>query len=138
MTCQAALVDAPIDVESLLRAVKSPRAGAVALFLGEVRDHHEGRAVRHLVYEAYRPMAVGMLQAVAAEAGARWPVEGVAVCHRLGRMEIGDTSVAVVVSAAHRAEAFAACRHVIDRIKQDAPIWKKEFFAGGEAWVGAP
>ncbi len=125
----------PIRAEELVAAVASPRAGAVATFDGRVRNHAEGRQVRSLHYEAYEPMALREMEAICREAGRRWPLEGVAVVHRLGTLGIGESSVFVAVSSAHRADAFEACRFIIDRIKQTVPIWKKEFWDEGSGWV---
>jgi len=130
------ITDRPISVDRLLGQVADPRAGAVALFLGVVRDNARGRRVRHLVYEAYEALARRELDRVAAEIRARWPVTRVAIVHRTGLLEVGETSVAIAVSAPHRAEAFAAARFAIDTLKQTVPIWKKEVWEGGEAWVG--
>ncbi|NUQ00582.1 MAG: molybdenum cofactor biosynthesis protein MoaE [Armatimonadetes bacterium] len=126
-----------LDVRRLEALVADPAAGAVVTFLGQVRNHHQGRAVDHLAYEAFEPMAIACLEQIAAEAKQRWPLREVAIAHRLGRLEIGETAVAICVSSAHRGEAFEACRHIMDRIKQDVPIWKHEHWADGTAeWVG--
>ncbi len=130
------LTDGPISVDRLLRHVADPRAGAVVLFLGVVRDNARGRRVRHLTYEAYEVMARRECEKIAAAIQARWPVIRVAIVHRTGRLEIGMASVAIAVSAPHRAEAFEAGRFAIDTLKQTVPIWKKEVWEGGEAWVG--
>jgi molybdopterin synthase catalytic subunit len=103
-----------------------------------VRDHNQGRAVLHLEYEAYEEMALTELGSIEAEARRRWPVTDLRILHRLGRMEIGETSVAVAVAAPHRAEAFEACRFAIDTLKQTVPIWKKEFYADGAVWIEGP
>ncbi|HET7746933.1 MAG TPA: molybdenum cofactor biosynthesis protein MoaE [Vicinamibacteria bacterium] len=126
----------PIDLPGLLAADRAD--GAVALFVGVVRDHHQGRAVRHLEYEAYEEMAVPLLEELEADVRRRWPVSEVRLVHRLGRMEIGEASVAVAVTSPHRAEAFAACRHAIDTLKRTVPIWKKEFYADGAVWLDQP
>ncbi len=129
------LTDAPIRLEALLREVEAPDCGAVATFLGVVRDHHQGRAVRDLEYTAYGPMAEAEGARIAGEAESRWPVR-VAVRHRTGRLAVGDAAVAVAVAGAHRAEAFEACRYVIEELKRRVPIWKRERYADGtEAWV---
>ena len=129
------LQENPIDPGEFLALVRTDRDGAVALFLGTVRDHHEGRKVLRLEYHAYREMAVLEMKRVVHEARARWPVTDVALVHRYGNLAIGEVSVAVAVSSPHRAEAFDACRFVIDTVKHRVPIWKKEFFEEGEAWV---
>lgn len=126
----------PIDLVAL-QAV-SPRDGALCLFAGVVRNENVGRRVTHLEYEAYEEMALLVLAEIEAEARARWPVSDVRIVHRLGRLEIGEASVAVAVASPHRAEAFAAARFAIDTLKQKAPIWKKEFFEGGAGWVEGP
>ena len=117
--------------------VQHPGAGAIATFVGTTRDHTGDRRVLRLEYEAYRPMADEQLQRVADEMRERWELTGVAIHHRLGRLEIGEASLVVAVSSAHRQAAFEACHFSIDRIKQIVPIWKKEFFEGGEVWVGS-
>lgn len=132
-----ALADTPIHVAAVEAAVTDPACGAVVTFVGRVRDHHQGRAVDHLEYEAYEPMAVAQMQAVVAEARERWQLGPVAMVHRVGRLAIGDVAVAIAVAAGHRGEAFEACRYLIDRIKQVVPIWKHEFWADGSSeWVG--
>lgn len=123
-----------LDLSSLLGA--QDRDGAVCLFVGVVRDHNAGRRVRYLEYEAYEEMALAQLAEIEDEVRRRWPVSEVRLEHRLGRLEIGEASVAVAVSSPHRAEAFAACRHVIERLKEDAPIWKREHGDDGVTWVG--
>jgi len=123
----------PIDLPGLLSV--SPADGAVCLFVGVVRNENGGRAVSHLEYEAYEDMALPLLEQIAAETAARWPVTAVRMVHRLGRLEIGQPSVAVAVASPHRAEAFAACRYAIDTLKAKVPIWKKEFYADGAVWL---
>ena len=125
----------PIDINLLLQHVSSNDAGAVVMFLGVARRHSQGREVFSLEYEAYAPMAEGELCRIAAEMREQWDVEEIVVVHRTGKLEIGEASVAIFVSAAHRKEAFEAARHCIERIKEIVPIWKKEMFAEGEAWV---
>ena len=121
----------------LVELVQHPSAGAIVTFVGTTRDHTGDRKVLRLDYEAYRPMADEQLQRVADEMLDRWELTGVAIHHRLGRLEIGEASLVVAVSSAHRQAAFEACHFSIDRIKQIVPIWKKEFFEGGEVWVGS-
>ena len=126
----------PLDGERLMEAVRRDESGAVVLFSGVARDHSEGRRVRALEYEAYPSMAEKKLREVADEVRARWPITGIGVLHRTGRLAIGETSLLVAVSAAHRREAFEACHYVVDRIKQIVPIWKKEIWEDGDgAWV---
>jgi molybdopterin synthase catalytic subunit len=132
----ARLVREPIDLAAL--QATTPRDGALCLFVGVVRNDNAGRPVLRLEYEAFEEMALGLMEEIAAEALRRWPVTSVRVVHRLGGMEIGDASVAVAVASPHRAEAFEACRHVIDTLKAKVPIWKKEFYADGAVWLEGP
>ncbi len=125
----------PLSPERLVEHVRRDDSGAVALFLGVVRDNSGGRRVLHLEYDAYPEMAEKKLREVADEAQARWPITDVAIAHRSGRLEIGETSLVVAVSSPHRHEAFAACRHIVNRIKKVVPIWKKEVWEGGETWI---
>ena len=127
----------PLDPEPITAAVKRETNGAVVTFLGTTRRYTADREVLHLEYEAYRPMADKVLAQIAQEIHQRWSVEDVAIAHRLGRLEIGETSLVVAVASPHRREAFAACQYSVDRIKQTVPIWKKEFFEDGEVWVGS-
>lgn len=131
------VTDQPIDPQSLSDRVASDRAGAIATFAGTVRDNARGRDVQVLEYEAYPEAAEEVLEQIGTEIRARWDVEGVAISHRTGRLSVGEVSVAIAVSSAHRAEAFEACRHAIERIKQIVPIWKKEFYEDGETWIGS-
>lgn len=125
----------PLDLGSLVAQVSSARRGGIATFLGVVRDHHDGQAVRELEYSAYEPMAESVAGEIVAETQQRWPVT-VALGHRLGRLALGDAAVAIAVAGDHRDEAFAACRHVIEEVKRRLPIWKRERYADGtEAWV---
>jgi molybdopterin synthase catalytic subunit len=125
-----------IDVAALERAVANPAAGAIVTFVGTTRRDNAGRNVLRLEYEAYEPMALAEMRKLAQEAGERWNIVRIAIGHRIGFVDIGETSVAIAVSAAHRAEAFEACRFAIDRLKEVVPIWKKEYFEGGEVWIG--
>lgn len=136
----AELIVGPIPVERLLAAASRPDCGAIALFLGTTRDHHEGRRVVRLSYEAYERMALDALSALERDAVARFGVAACAIVHRLGEVPPGEASVAVVVTAVHRAPAFDACRWAMDELKRSVPIWKKEFYAeGGAEWVpGTP
>ncbi|HXZ89273.1 MAG TPA: molybdenum cofactor biosynthesis protein MoaE [Candidatus Binataceae bacterium] len=127
---------ATIDVTALERAVAHPAAGAIVTFAGTTRRDNAGRNVLRLEYEAYEPMALAEMRKLAREAGDRWSIVRIAIQHRIGFVDIGETSVAIAVSAAHRAEAFEACRFAIDRLKEVVPIWKKEYFEGGEVWIG--
>ena len=128
------LITGPIDLNELAEKARTDESGAVAVFTGTVRNHHEGRQVESLQYEAYGPMAETQMRKIAAELRSRWRVEGVAIIHRTGHLQIGDTSVAVAVAAAHRKEALAACSYAIDRLKESVPIWKKEFGEAGAGW----
>jgi molybdopterin synthase catalytic subunit len=125
----------PIDLAALITRIESPAHGGVASFLGQVRDHHDGRMVRRLEYSAYGPMAEEECARIVAEAEGQWPVR-VALEHRVGTLEIGDVAVAVAAAGAHRDAAFAACRFVIEEVKRRVPIWKKEFYHDGAVqWV---
>lgn len=132
----AELTRAPIAVDRLVAEAARPDCGAIASFLGTTRNHHEGRRVTRLAYEAYEPMALAALEALERAAIIRFAVAACRIVHRLGEVPLGEASVAVVVTAAHRAPAFDACRWAMDELKRTVPIWKKEYFAeGGEAWV---
>jgi molybdopterin synthase catalytic subunit len=131
----------PLDLERIVASLASGRDGAagadgaVVTFLGLVRNHNLGRSVRYLEYEAYEPLALKTFERIAAEIRARWPSAGLALHHRVGRLEIGDASVAIATRSPHRGDAYAACRYAIERVKQIAPIWKREVFDGGDAWI---
>jgi molybdopterin synthase catalytic subunit len=127
----------PLDAAAIARTVERPDAGAVVTFIGTVRDNARGRKVLWLDYEAYPEAADKMLARIGQELRAQWPVLSVAIEHRIGRMEPGVASVVIAVSSAHRADAFAAAAHAIERIKQIVPIWKKEAYADGEIWIGS-
>ncbi|MDE2060616.1 MAG: molybdenum cofactor biosynthesis protein MoaE, partial [candidate division NC10 bacterium] len=117
-------------------AVKRSSSGAVVTFLGVVREQTRGRQVRYLEYEAYREMAIPKMREIADEIRRKWEVDEIAMVHRVGRLQIGEASVAIAVSAPHRHEALAACAYAIDRLKEIVPIWKKEVWTDGEEWVG--
>jgi molybdopterin converting factor subunit 1 len=126
----------PIEIGKLLEAVRDDEAGAVVIFLGRVRANSDGRRVREIVYECYDEMAEERLREVEEEAKRAWPISSMAVVHRVGRLKVGEISVAVAVASAHRQEAFEACRQAMERIKREVPIWKKEVYEGGGArWV---
>jgi len=125
----------PLSIDDAYAAVRRDDCGAVALFVGTVRDHHDGKKVTRISYSAFREMAVKEFAAIAAEASARWKVGAVYIAHRTGPLAIGDASVVIAVSAAHRAEAFEGCRHAIEALKKMAPIWKEEFYETGKAWI---
>jgi|SRR5690242_12844848 len=125
----------PLDAARAVASVARPQDGGVTTFLGIARDFNAGRRVLWLEYEAYVPLAVKSFEQIAREAADRWPDARVAIHHRTGRVEIGEASVVIAAASPHRAEAFAACRYAIERLKQIAPIWKHEFFEGGESWI---
>ena len=136
-----AIVKETLALEPLMRLVehevqsRGEGCGAVCTFLGVVRATHKGRAVRYLEYEAFEPLAVRVFAQIAGEIEAEWPGSRIAIHHRVGRMDVGEASVAIAAASAHRAEAFQACRYAIERVKQIAPVWKHEFFTDGDAWV---
>lgn len=133
------LTAGPLDPRALEQQVRTDRDGAVVTFAGVTRDHHEGQAVAGLRYEAYDEMARSLMQRLFAECAGRFPITRARVQHRLGAVAIGEASILVVVSAVHRAEAFDACRWLMDRIKEQLPVFKQERLAGGgERWVGDP
>jgi molybdopterin converting factor subunit 1 len=129
------ITDAPIDTRALVALLQRGEDGAVVTFEGVTRNNSKGRRTLYLEYEAYRPMALEQIRGILTEVRNRWPINRVGVIHRLGRLEIGEASVAIVVTSAHRAAAFEACRFVIDRLKKTVPIWKKEYFEDGQMWV---
>src|SRR6266481_4909998 len=129
------LVHEPIDTDALIRHVRTGADGAIVTFDGCVRNQSHGRRTLYLDYEAYESMALAKISEIAAEVHATIPIDRVAVAHRLGRLEIGDTSVFIAISAPHRAAAFDACRYAIDTLKRSVPIWKKEYFADGAVWA---
>lgn len=131
-----AVSESPIEPAALIESVQDPTAGAIATFLGTVRDHASGKSgVTHLVYEAYQELVEDRIAGIVAEARARWPIISSAVVHRIGRVDVGEVSVGVAVSSAHRADAFDAARYLIDELKAHAPIWKQEHWPGGEEWI---
>jgi molybdopterin synthase catalytic subunit len=130
------LIGEPIDYNALTEQVRRPGCGAVITFLGTVRDLTEGRVTTALDYQAYPGMAEKKLAEIETEVRARWPIGDLVMMHRLGHLDVGEVSVAVAVSCPHRAQAFEACRHAIDRLKEVVPIWKKENWADGSTeWV---
>jgi molybdopterin synthase catalytic subunit len=154
---QVAVTSEPLDVHALTREVARPKPdtsyadedsvrlkpdtpsggadGAIATFTGLVRDHNQGRQVRFLEYEAYVPLAVRALSLIVEEAQTAWPTVRLGIHHRIGRLDIGEASVIIAAASPHRADAFAACRYAIERVKQIVPIWKREHFEGGEVWL---
>lgn len=132
-----AVTAARLDLEALTThaAAQASGSGAIASFVGLVRDHNQGRRVLFLEYEAYEPLAVRALERIVEEARSTWPDASLAVHHRIGRLEIGEASIIIVAVSPHRADAFAACRYTIERVKQIVPIWKREHFEGGDIWL---
>lgn len=131
------VVEESLSPEAAAAAVADPGAGGAVIFAGVVRNETGGRPVKFLEYEAHAPMAEAKMREIGQAVRARWPgVRGVAILHRVGRLEIGEASVLIAVSAAHRSEAFEACRYAIDTLKRTVPVWKKEHFEDGEVWVG--
>jgi MoaE-MoaD fusion protein len=126
------IIRSPIQIESLVNQLRQPEDGAVVVFDGIVRNHSLGRETLYLEYESYEPMALKKMEEIETSARSRWPVNRIGIVHRLGRLEIGEASVAIVVTSAHRKAAFEACQYVIDTLKKTVPIWKKEFFVDGE------
>jgi molybdopterin converting factor subunit 1 len=130
------LVEAPIDLPGVIAEVADEEAGGIATFQGTVRAHSRGRAVLALEYEAYSGMAEEVMAEIADELRGRYELCEVAMLHRIGRVEIGEVSVAIAVSAPHRQDALAACREAIDALKERVPLWKKELYESGEEWIG--
>jgi molybdopterin converting factor subunit 1 len=129
------LVREPIRPQELLESLKAPEDGALVVFDGFVRNNFKGGKTLYLEYEAYEPMAYAKMRSIGAEMREKFSIHRLAMVHRLGRLEIGETSVWIAVSAAHRGAAFDACRYAIDTLKRAVPIWKKEFFVGGAVWA---
>jgi molybdopterin synthase catalytic subunit len=125
----------PLDPAPLVEAIRRDESGAVALFYGVVRNENLGRSVRYLEYDAYDAMALKKMHQVADEVAAKFAINGIGVLHRIGRLEIGETSLLVAVSSPHRREAFEACHFAVDRIKQTVPVWKKEVWDDGSEWI---
>src|SRR5579863_9576526 len=132
-----AIGPAPLDLNTVIAAlgICDGTDGAIVTFVGLVRNHNAGRHVQYLEYEAYDPLALNTFARITNEVQAQWPGARVVLHHRTGRLAIGEASVAIAVASPHRAEAYAACRYVIERVKQIAPIWKREFFEGGDLWI---
>jgi len=129
------LVHETIDADALVEHVRTGADGAIVTFDGCVRNQSHGRRTLYLDYEAYESMALAKMGEIAAEVHAKFAIDRVAIAHRLGRLEIGETSVFIAVSAPHRAAAFDACRNAIDTLKRSVPIWKKEYFEDGAVWA---
>jgi molybdopterin synthase catalytic subunit len=133
-----AIGPAPLALEALVSAVAAESDGvdgAIVTFLGLVRNHNQGRRVLYLEYEAYEPLALKAFARISGEAHETWKGVRLALHHRTGRLEIGEASVAIVAASPHRGDAYAACRYVIERVKQIAPVWKREYFDGGDVWI---
>lgn len=130
------LTDDPIDAAALVRRVIRPSDGAYVLFEGVVRNSNEGKQVESIFYDAYRPMAEKEIGKIVDEVGGQFPDVAIGVAHRLGKLAVGESSIAIACASPHRGESFAACRMMIDRIKQTVPIWKKERGPNGDEWVG--
>jgi len=130
------LLGEPLSLEAVVDEVRSDQAGAIATFVGTTRLESRGRTVLHLDYEAYEEMAEQVMTEIAAELKARYELCEIAIHHRTGRVEIGEASVVIAVSAPHRQDALAACKDAIDTLKERVPLWKKEFYEGGEEWIG--
>jgi molybdopterin synthase catalytic subunit len=129
------ITSAALDGQRLIEHVRKDESGAVALFSGVVRNENMGRRVLYLEYDAYPEMAERVMREIAVEAMGRWPITNIAMQHRIGRLEIGEASLLVAVSAPHRKEAFEACHALVDRFKEVVPVWKKEVWEGGEEWI---
>jgi molybdopterin synthase catalytic subunit len=130
------LSDEPLSLDRVVEEVAADEAGAVATFSGTTRVHSRGRTVTHLEYEGYEGMAERVMEEIAAALHERYALTAVAIHHRVGRVGIGETSVVIAVSAAHRQDALAACKDAIDELKERVPLWKKEVYEGGEEWIG--
>ena len=131
------IVAHPIDASVVIAAVSDAGAGATVTFIGTTREHNDGRRVLRLEYEAYPEMALAEMRKIGEKARERWPVQRIAIVHRIGVVPVGQASVVIAVSAGHRRAAFDACHFAIDRLKEVVPIWKKEHFEGGEIWIGS-
>lgn len=129
------LVREPIRPREIVEGLKAPEDGAAVVFDGFVRNNYKGQQTLYLEYEAYEPMAYAKMREIGAEIRAKFPIHRLAIVHRLGRLEIGETSVLIAVSSPHRGAAFDACRYAIDTLKRSVPIWKKEYFVGGAVWA---
>jgi MoaE-MoaD fusion protein len=129
------IVESPIDLDQAIRAVSGPDRGAVATFIGVTRDRHDGRRVKALEYHAYPEMAERVMREIGLEVEKMFGTPYVAILHRIGLLNVGEPSVVIAVAAAHRREALAGCAHAIDRLKETAPIWKKEHYDDGASWI---
>jgi molybdopterin synthase catalytic subunit len=129
------ITEADLALEPLVHHVRKDSNGAVVTFLGVVRDFSRGRKVLYLEYEAYKEMAIRKMRQIADEVREKWTIDDIAILHRVGHLEVGERSVAIAVAAPHRKAAFEACEYAIGRLKEIVPIWKKEVWEGGEAWI---
>ena len=129
------ITEEPIDIAAMIHKARRAEAGALSIFVGTVRNHAQGREVHAIDYSAYAPMAERIMAQIDEECRTQWPDAQVSIAHRVGHLTVGDDAVVIVVSAPHRDEAFQACRHTIERLKEDCPIWKKEWDADGASWV---
>jgi len=137
LTPQIQISSTPLNIQSAIDWVMSPESGGIDVFIGTVRNATKGKPVIRLEFEAYEPMAVAEMEKIVKQASEKWPVQKALIHHRIGVLQVGEVPVIIAVSAAHRAAAFDACRHIIDTLKQTVPIWKKEIFEDGEVWVAA-
>lgn len=131
------LLHTPLQVEKCLKKVQHPGAGGIDIFIGTVRDQTKGKKVVRLEFESYEPMAISEMKKIAERAAEQWPVQNIAIHHRIGTLEIGEIAVIIAVSTPHRRASFEACQFAIDTLKETVPIWKKEIFEDGEIWVAA-
>ena len=129
------IIKEKINIEEILHSVSDPSAGGIDVFIGTTRNHSNGKKILSLTYEAYQPMALKMMNEIAEEAKQRWHLNRISMVHRIGSVAIGEASVVIAVSSAHRKEAFDACRYIIDTLKTSVPIWKKEVLTDGEEWA---
>ncbi len=132
---RVAVTTEPLNASDLVSVLAADSHGAVVTFTGVVRNQNQGRAVTFLEYEAYGALAIKALELIVTEAREQWPSTQLGLHHRIGRLELGDTSVIIVAASPHRADAFAAARYAIERVKQIVPIWKREHFEGGDVWL---
>lgn len=131
------ITDQSIDTAEVIQLAESDKAGAVSVFIGTVRNNTQEKKVVSLEYESYESMALKKMEEIAEQAREKWPIEKVAMYHRVGKLEIGEAAVVIAVSTPHRKESFEACQFLIDTLKEVVPIWKKEIFEDGEVWVAA-
>jgi molybdopterin synthase catalytic subunit len=129
------LIDSPLMIDPQFQFLQAEEAGGICLFIGTIRNKNQGKKVNSLTMEAYSPMAVKQMEKLITAAGEKWPIIKVAVCHRIGPLEIGDIAVIIGVTCVHRAEAFEACQWLIDTLKKEVPIWKNEYYTDGSSWL---